>query len=168
MRNSELWDTAQSAMRQMRNGKVISLLSGNANLFVDGSRLVALFPFQRIRSTRCRKRIVCAAAHGVGLPRGSPRPSFRIPNSEFRIEDFAICLMQIAKSSRRCRREDSQRFYSAAVSAALRLAFSSSRMRVCSLSGSAYFHVGIAASSIPIAGGTEIRKNMAAANLPSL
>ncbi len=91
---------------------------------------------------------------------------FRIPNSELKILQFALCKLQNLPDVAAGKIVSVS--YSAVVSAVLRLAFSSSRMRVCSSSGSAYFHVGIAASSIPIAGGMEIRKNMAAANLPSL
>ena len=91
---------------------------------------------------------------------------FRIPNSEWKLLQFALCKLQNLPDV--AAGKIVSVFYSAVVSAALRLALSSSRMRVCSLSVSAYFHVGIAASSIPIAGGMEIKKNMAAANLPSL
>ena len=58
--------------------------------------------------------------------------------------------------------------YSALPYFSARFATSSARILLCSLSGKAYLKVGIAERSIPIAGGTEIRKNIAAANLPSL
>lgn len=58
--------------------------------------------------------------------------------------------------------------YSALSPFSARFATSAARMRLCSLSGNAYLRVGIAESSMPIAGGIEIRKNIAAAYLPSL
>lgn len=48
-----------------------------------------------------------------------------------------------------------------------RLTISSSRILVCSASVSGYLIVGIAERSIPIAGGIEIRRNIAIAYLPS-
>ena len=46
-------------------------------------------------------------------------------------------------------------------------ATSSARILSCSLSDKAYFNVGNAERTIPIAGGIEIRKNIAAAYLPT-